>query len=72
MDIYDNAAKVEESQRQQALDKALRQGKEPAQQITNAQVHCLRCDLVIPPLRLAAKPDAAYCIHCQQLREMRI
>jgi DnaK suppressor protein len=32
---------------------------------------CLDCEEPIPPKRLAAVPWAAYCLHCQELRDAR-
>lgn len=38
--------------------------------IAAGQYHlCERCGVQIEPARLMAKPDARYCIHCQQLVE---
>ena len=69
-DILDRAKDVEMQQRDQALKLALAV-KEPAQEIVNGRVLCIDCDAAIEMARLVAKPEAARCIHCQQVFEKK-
>jgi DnaK suppressor protein len=69
-DILDHAKDLEMRQRQDALDKALKHS-EPEQDIRDGVVICIDCGGDIHPARLKAKPNAARCIHCQQIEEQR-
>lgn len=69
-DLLDHAKDLEMRQRQAALDKAL-QNNEPDQWIEDGQVLCIRCGVAITKERLAAKPNAARCIDCQQIEEQK-
>ena len=69
-DILDRAKELEIYQRNQALRHALAV-KEPPQEIINGRVLCIECDAAIEMARLAAKPEAARCIYCQQAFEQK-
>jgi DnaK suppressor protein len=69
-DILDEAKKLEIRHRQAALDNALKR-TEPTQQTLDGRVICISCDAPISLDRLAAKPNAARCIHCQQIEEQK-
>lgn len=69
-DILDHAKDLEMRQRQDALNKALKHS-EPEQDIRDGTVVCIDCATAINPARLKAKPNAARCIHCQQIEEKR-
>lgn len=71
MDQLDIAKELETTYRQKALEKALANNPEPEQWIENGQVLCIDCEAVIPPKRLAAKPNAARCITCQHKQEVK-
>ena len=70
MDQLDIAEELETTYRQNALSHALASNVEPEQWIENGQMLCIDCDVVIPPKRLEAKPNAARCIQCQQRQEV--
>ncbi|SEQ24361.1 transcriptional regulator, TraR/DksA family [Amphritea atlantica] len=69
-DILDHAKELEMRQRQDALDNALKRS-EPEQDIRDGVVICISCGVDIQPARLKAKPNAARCIHCQQIEEQK-
>lgn len=69
-DLLDHAKDLEMRQRQVALDKAL-QSNEPEQWIEDGRVLCIACGVEITQARLAAKPGAARCIHCQRIEEQK-
>ncbi|MGH1460985.1 MAG: TraR/DksA C4-type zinc finger protein [Neptuniibacter sp.] len=69
-DIVDNAKKLELKQRQVALKNALSH-REPEQDIRDGKAFCISCGIEIPAARLAVKPNAARCIHCQQIEEQK-
>ncbi|MGI1669988.1 MAG: TraR/DksA C4-type zinc finger protein [Neptuniibacter sp.] len=71
MDVIDHAKELELKQRQIALDKTLKNASEPQQEIIDGVVICIACGIDIPPARLAAKPNAARCIDCQQIEEQK-
>jgi DnaK suppressor protein len=71
MDAIDNAANLEQFDRDRALTEQRNRGAEPPQHIEAGQVLCIDCDTPIGLKRLAAKPTAARCIDCQQLFEYR-
>ncbi len=67
-DVVDRAKEVEALQRESAI-KIARGVSEPEQEIINGRVVCIDCDVPIQAARLTAKPNAARCIHCQQIVE---
>ncbi|QEW05641.1 TraR/DksA C4-type zinc finger protein [Nitrincola iocasae] len=68
-DIVDHASEREQQQRDQAL--ARRVVFEPMQDVFDGVVYCIDCGDQISQERLAAKPNAARCIHCQTTWERR-
>ncbi|OPX57058.1 transcriptional regulator, TraR/DksA family [Oceanospirillum multiglobuliferum] len=68
-DILDKAQALECQQRDWALAQHERRKAEPAQKRIQGQVLCLACGEPVGYARLQAKPNAAYCIDCQSLRE---
>lgn len=71
-DLLDRAKDLEMLQRQKALQKTLSSVAEPEQDIRDdGVVICIDCGVVIPQTRLEAKPNAARCIHCQQIEEKK-
>lgn len=70
-DVIDQAAKLEQLQRDQALRNALRKPTEP-QEIDNfGNYYCNDCGVVIPPARILAVPTACCCIDSQSIREQK-
>ena len=69
-DLLDHTKKLEQQQRQAALKNAL-QDNEPTQHIEDGQVICIDCGCTVKAARLKAKPNAARCIHCQQIEEQK-
>nr|WP_082708542.1 TraR/DksA C4-type zinc finger protein [Marinobacterium profundum] len=71
-DLYDSAQERELQNQQDAQAAHIaRQCAEPAQLIVDGQVLCIDCDEAVQPGRLAAKPTAARCIHCQGIQERK-
>lgn len=69
MDQLDHAKALEMQHRQRALQEVLTANPEPPQETLDGRVVCIDCDHPISTARLAAKPNAARCIGCQQLQE---
>ena len=70
-DVLDAAKDLEMHQRQQALAAQQQRAQEPPQDIDDdGTVYCIDCMNIVSPERLAAKPDAARCIHCQHSHEV--
>lgn len=69
-DILDEAKELEIRHRQAALDNVL-QRTEPEQQTLDGRIICIDCDSPIAHARLAAKPNAARCVHCQLIEEQK-
>lgn len=70
MDDADRAKEIEMRDRRAAL-KMAKHHPEPAQQIIDDEVLCIDCDTPVSQERLKAKPNAARCIDCQSLHEMK-
>ena len=69
MDDADRAERLEQQQRDLAIN-AIKQGEREAPETNESgQRICLDCEAVINPLRLKAKPDAVRCIGCQEALE---
>nr|WP_252735091.1 TraR/DksA C4-type zinc finger protein [Amphritea atlantica] len=47
------------------------QRTEPEQQTLDGRIICIDCDSPIAHARLAAKPNAARCVHCQLIEEQK-
>ena len=72
MDDLDRAKDLEIFQRDNALNAQKLTAKEPPQDIDqDGNVCCIDCGDEVSRQRLAAKPNAARCIECQQLSELR-
>lgn len=67
-DIFDQAAEIEQRQRDQALKAALTRPKETPRQNEHGR-YCIRCGIQIPVTRLAIVPSAVRCVSCQQEHE---
>ncbi|MDP2548500.1 MULTISPECIES: TraR/DksA C4-type zinc finger protein [unclassified Oceanobacter] len=71
-DFLDAAKELEQQDRERALaNHSARLKPEPAQWVQDGVVMCIDCACDIEPERLAAKPNAARCIDCQQLHELK-
>lgn len=70
MDWTDDATRQEQADRERALAKQHSRSAEPAQWVERGVVLCIDCAEPISLKRLAAKPNAARCIDCQQLFEL--
>ena len=68
-DQLDRAKELEMLRRENSLAAHKQTSSEPAQWIEGGRVLCLNCSVPVLPQRLRAKPNAAYCMECQQLRE---
>lgn len=67
-DIIDHAKDTEMRQRKQALEAQKQRAQEPPQdKDEDGTVYCINCVDIIDAERLAAKPNAARCIQCQEL-----
>lgn len=71
MDEIDRANQHEQHLRQLALADQRARSKEPAQWIEDGAVWCIDCGTEINKERLNAKPNAARCIDCQSLHELK-
>lgn len=71
MDALDEAKELEMADRDRALANHLASVIEPPQDVENGIVYCVHCGTPITPERLLAKPDAARCIECQTLHEIK-
>lgn len=72
MDDLDRAKDLENFQRDNALNAQKLKAKEPPQDIDDdGTVWCIDCGDEVGTQRLAAKPNAARCIDCQHLSELR-
>ena len=71
MDALDDAAVLEQFDRDRALASQAARSIEPAQCIEQGVVWCIDCDTPISPERLKARPEAARCIDCQHVHELR-
>ncbi|UTW12948.1 TraR/DksA C4-type zinc finger protein [Marinobacterium rhizophilum] len=71
-DLYDSAQEREQ-QNTQAAHQAhtARLRPEPPQTVVDGRVLCIDCDEPVQPARLAAKPNAARCFHCQGITERK-
>jgi DnaK suppressor protein len=70
MDQLDDAAMLEQADRDRALsNQCAHREPEPDQWIEDGVVLCIDCAEPVSQPRLAAKPNAARCIDCQQLHE---
>ena len=66
-DLYDRAQEREEQNNQDAQKRhQASMSPEPEQLVVAGVVLCIDCDAEVQPERLAAKPNAARCIYCQQ------
>lgn len=70
MDWTDDASELEQFDRERSLANQQAHSAEPEQWIENDTVFCIDCAEPVSPRRLAAKPNAARCIDCQQLFEL--
>jgi len=68
-DDADKAARFEEMARSEGISKAISQLAEPEQEMDGGVVVCAWCGSPIPPERLKAKPDSAYCVPCKSILE---
>ena len=68
-DQLDRAKELEMLHREKSLAAHKQASSEPEQWIDGDRVLCLNCSVPVSPQRLRAKPNAAYCMDCQQLRE---
>lgn len=71
MDILDDAKKAEMEDRDRALANHFARAKDPAQDIENGIVFCIRCGVEVERERLDVKPDAARCVDCQTIHEQQ-
>lgn len=71
MDAADNAKNFEQLRRKIALDNHKNSVIEPPQDVVDGVVYCIDCGVQISANRLAAKPNAARCIDCQEIYETR-
>ena len=69
MDILDDAKKAEMEDCDRALANHFARTIEPAQDIENGIVYCIRCGREVERERLAVKPNAARCVECQTIHE---
>lgn len=71
-DDLDRAKDLEIWQRDNALKAQALKAKEPPQDIDqDGNVWCIDCGDKVAPERLNAKPNAARCIDCQGLHELK-
>ncbi|CAN5611428.1 hypothetical protein BH10PSE5_BH10PSE5_01390 [soil metagenome] len=69
-DILDRAQLLEESDRADALRRALQSESRP--DVVFSVLACLDCDDPIDDARMAARPGCVRCITCQEAHERRL
>ena len=68
-DQLDTAKELEMLHEAKSLKQHREAAREPEQWIQNGMVLCIDCSAPVSKKRLAAKPNAARCIHCQTHHE---
>ena len=69
MDISDEAAALEQADRERALAEHARRTKLHGKTAADSATHCLYCEEEIPQGRREAVPGVQTCIECQTIRE---